>query len=53
MACWDITGQFSKLPIADMLGGGSRSGRAIASSVGAKTIEETREVIDRYRIRLY
>ena len=53
MACWDIAGQAAGLPIADLMGGGSRTARPIASSVGAKTIEDTREVIDRYRQRGY
>ena len=53
MACWDIVGQAAGLPIADLMGGGSRTPRPIASSVGAKTIEETREVLARYRARGY
>jgi L-alanine-DL-glutamate epimerase-like enolase superfamily enzyme len=53
MACWDIAGQAAGLPIADLMGGGSRTPRAIASSVGAKTIEDTRAVMDRYRQRGY
>ena len=53
MACWDIAGQAAGLPIADLMGGGSRTPAPIASSVGAKTIEETREVMDRYRARGY
>lgn len=53
MACWDIAGQAAGLPIADLMGGGSRTPRAIASSVGAKTVAETREVIERYRQRGY
>ncbi len=53
MACWDISGQAAGLPIADLMGGGSRSPAPIASSVGAKTIEETRAVMDRYRDRGY
>ena len=53
MACWDIAGQAAGLPIADLMGGGSRTPRPIASSVGAKTIDETRAVIDRYRQRGY
>ncbi|MDU8927225.1 mandelate racemase/muconate lactonizing enzyme family protein [Alisedimentitalea sp. MJ-SS2] len=53
MACWDIAGQAAGLPIADLMGGGSRAPRPIASSVGAKTVEETREVMDRYRQRGY
>ncbi|MGX9356247.1 mandelate racemase/muconate lactonizing enzyme family protein [Roseobacteraceae bacterium S113] len=53
MACWDIAGQSAGMPIADLMGGGSRTPRPIASSVGAKTVEETREVIERYRARGY
>ena len=53
MACWDIAGQAAGLSIADLMGGGSRTARPIASSVGAKTIDDTREVIDRYRQRGY
>ena len=53
MACWDIAGQAAGLPIADLMGGGSRRPAPIASSVGAKTIEDTRTVLDRYRARGY
>ena len=53
MACWDIAGKAAGFPIADLMGGGSRTPRPIASSVGAKTVEETREVIQRYRDRGY
>ncbi|UWQ17054.1 mandelate racemase/muconate lactonizing enzyme family protein [Jannaschia sp. M317] len=53
MACWDIAGQAAGLPIADLMGGGSRTPRPIASSVGAKTAAETRTVIERYRARGY
>ncbi|MEP4036043.1 enolase C-terminal domain-like protein [Pseudophaeobacter sp.] len=53
MACWDIAGQVAGLPIADLMGGGSRTPQPIASSVGAKTIEETRAVMERYRARGY
>lgn len=53
MACWDIAGQAAGLPIADLMGGGSRTPRPIASSVGAKTAEDTRAVINRYRQRGY
>ena len=53
MACWDIAGKAAGLPIADLMGGGSRTPRPIASSVGAKTVEETRDVIQRYRDRGY
>lgn len=53
MACWDIAGQAAGMTIADLMGGGSRTPRPIAASVGAKTVEETREVIERYRARGY
>ncbi len=53
MACWDIAGQAAGLPIADLMGGGSRNPAPIASSVGAKSVEETRQVLDRYRARGY
>ena len=53
MACWDIAGQAAGLTIADLMGGGSRTPTPIASSVGAKTVEETREVLARYRDRGY
>ncbi len=53
MACWDIAGQAAGLPIADLMGGGSRTPRPIASSVGAKSVEETRDMIERYRARGY
>ena len=53
MACWDIAGQAAGLPIADLMGGGPRTPKPIASSVGAKTLEETRAVIERYRARGY
>ena len=53
MACWDIAGQAAGVPIADLMGGGSRTPRPIASSVGAKTVDETRAVLDRYRQRGY
>lgn len=49
MAAWDIAGQVAGLPIADLMGGGSRRPVPIASSVGAKTVEETRDVLARYR----
>lgn len=53
MACWDIAGKAADMTIADLMGGGSRTPRPIASSVGAKTVEETREVMERYRSRGY
>jgi len=53
MACWDIAGQAAGLPIADLMGARSERPQPIASSVGAKTVEETREVLKRYRDRGY
>ncbi|MDE0696680.1 MAG: mandelate racemase/muconate lactonizing enzyme family protein [Boseongicola sp.] len=53
MACWDIAGQVAGLPISDLMGGGSRTPAPIASSVGAKTIQGTRDVMNRYRERGY
>ncbi|MEM7461659.1 MAG: mandelate racemase/muconate lactonizing enzyme family protein [Pseudomonadota bacterium] len=53
MACWDIAGQSAGLPIADLMGGGSRKPRPIAASIGAKTVDETRAVMERYRERGY
>jgi len=53
MACWDIAGKAAGMTIADLMGSGSRTPRPIASSVGAKTVEETREVMERYRARGY
>ena len=53
MACWDIAGKAAGMPVADLMGGGSRVPAPIASSVGAKTVAETREVLERYRARGY
>lgn len=53
MACWDIAGQSAGLAIADLMGARRLSLIPIASSVGAKSIDETRAVIDRYRQRGY
>ena len=53
MACWDIAGQAAGLPIAALMGAQTTRPIPIASSVGAKTVEETREVMTRYRDRGY
>ncbi|MEM7197383.1 MAG: mandelate racemase/muconate lactonizing enzyme family protein [Pseudomonadota bacterium] len=53
MACWDIKAQAAGVPIADMLGGGSRRDLPIASSIGAKTLAETRDLLAHYRARGY
>ena len=53
MSCWDIAGQAVEQPIADLLGGDSRFLRAVASSIGARTVEETRVEMERYRDKGY
>ena len=53
MACWDIAGQAAGLSIADLMGGACTKAQPIASSVGTKTIEETRQSIEMYRARGY
>ncbi len=53
MACWDIKGQATGQPIAEMMGAASYTPKQIASSVGVKTIEDTKRVMDAYRARGY
>jgi len=53
MACWDIVGQAAGLSIAALMGAQTTRPIPIASSVGAKSAEKTRAVIDRYRQRGY
>ena len=53
MACWDIAGQAAGLPIAALMGAQTARPIPIASSVGARTVEDTRAVIERYRERGY
>lgn len=53
MACWDIAGQAAGMSIAALMGAQTTRPIPIASSVGAKTVEETREVMTRYRDRGY
>ncbi|MDJ0828142.1 MAG: enolase C-terminal domain-like protein [Rhodobacter sp.] len=53
MACWDIKAHAPGLPIADLMGANFGTPAPIASSVGAKTVEETRTVLARYRDRGY
>ncbi len=53
MACWDIKGQACGQPIAAMMGAMSLTPKPIAASIGAKTVEETRRVMDLYRARGY
>ena len=53
MACWDIAGQAANRSIADLMGAHSNRPQPIASSVGAKTVDDTRAVMNRYRQRGY
>ncbi len=53
MAIWDIKGQAAGQPIAAMMGSASFTPKPIAASIGAKTVEETRRVMDGYRARGY
>jgi L-alanine-DL-glutamate epimerase-like enolase superfamily enzyme len=53
MACWDIAGKVANKPIADLMGGGSRTPKPIASSIGTKNIEDTIKVMNKYRSRGY
>ncbi len=53
MACWDIAAKAAGVPIADLMGGGSRSHIPIASSIGTTAIEDTREAMERFRSRGY
>lgn len=53
MACWDIKGQIVGQPIAALMGAASFTPKPIAASIGAKTVEETRRVLDTYRARGY
>ena len=53
MACWDIAGQAAGLPIAALMGAVSFTAKPIAASIGAKTIAETRTLMETYRARGY
>ena len=53
MACWDIAGQAAGMPIAALMGAVSFMPKPIAASIGAKTIKETRTLMDSYRARGY
>ncbi|GMG82029.1 mandelate racemase/muconate lactonizing enzyme family protein [Paralimibaculum aggregatum] len=53
MACWDIAGQAAGLPIADLMGGGSRSPAPIASSVSSGTPAEMLATVQAFRDRGY
>ncbi|MEM6635135.1 MAG: mandelate racemase/muconate lactonizing enzyme family protein [Pseudomonadota bacterium] len=53
MACWDIAGQAAGLPIADLLGGGSREPAPIASSVSSGSPDEMLATVQKYRDRGY
>lgn len=53
MAAWDIAGQAAGLPIADLMGGGSRTPAPIASSVSSGTPEEMLATVQSFRDRGY
>ncbi len=53
MACWDIIGQETGRPIADVMGGGSRTPAPIASSVSSGTPDEMLATIEGFRARGY
>ncbi len=52
-ACRDVAGRAAGTPIADLMDGGSRAPMPIASSIGAATVAETRELMNHYRARGY
>ena len=49
MACWDILGQATGMPIADLLGGRYAEGTPIASSISTGSPDEILALIDDYR----
>ncbi|MEM1383260.1 MAG: enolase C-terminal domain-like protein, partial [Pseudomonadota bacterium] len=53
MACWDIAGRAAGMPIADLMGGGSRLPAPIASSVSSGTPEEMLATVQSFRDRGY
>ncbi|MEO1066354.1 MAG: mandelate racemase/muconate lactonizing enzyme family protein [Pseudomonadota bacterium] len=53
MACWDIWGKVSALPIADMLGGKRETGTPAASSVSSGDPDYMMGIINAYRERGY
>lgn len=53
MAAWDIAGQAAGLPIADLMGGGSRTPAPIASSVSSGSPQEMLETVQSFRDRGY
>ncbi len=53
LACWDIYGKATNLPIADLLGGRRDSGTPVASSISTGTPAEMIALIDSYREQGY
>jgi len=53
MACWDILGQATELPIADLLGGKRETGTAAASSISNGSPDYMMGIINDYRQRGY
>ena len=53
IACWDILGKATGLPICELLGGREEGGTAIASSVSTAGPEEMLAEINSYRARGY
>ena len=53
IACWDIAGQASGVPVATLLGGAYSTPVPVASSISTGTPEEMQALIDRYRARGY
>ncbi len=49
MACWDILGKASAMPIADLLGGRYPDGTPIASSISTGTPEQMLRLVNEYR----
>ena len=53
IACWDILGQVSGLPVVDLLGGRASGPVPIASSVSTATPQQMLEIIKDYRAAGY
>ena len=53
MACWDILGKHSAMPIADLLGSRRSSGTPVASSISTGTPDEMLALINKYRASGY
>ena len=49
LACWDILGQVTGMPVADLLGGKRETGTPAASSVSSGEPDYMLDIINRYR----